>query len=358
MSISVDDLMGFNPQDMSAFNDKGSAGDPNVYKTNPLKTSSDDGNYHSVVRLIVNPLSPADSIVSRAHYFLEAQDGNRLVVSSLSVGDKSCPLFRAWKRGHFSGEESYKAFADSIFNKNESRWVLVQVIEDENQPELKGRFMYMKLAKDIFEKVEQAIKVDGYPVMDYVIGSALNMNVKPGPDDPAQPQRKQREISYSLCNFGDFQPIIKTDGTNLFTDDEIELIDEYVTAAKDIKTGKTQKKKDEAAAKLEQVKPQIRPLYEKAIAYVRENLVKVDGTPLDLVKDQGYTPWSDETIDYVNKWIEMVDDRVDPKTITYSAWKKSKEDAKKDQTSTDTTKTSESAPAPAPAPAADSDLPF
>ena len=326
MANIIDEMMGFNPSDMGAFQDKSPKSDPNIYKTNPKNSKTDDGEYHSKIRVLLNPLSPKDSIVSRSEYWLESMDGSRGVVSSLSIGDKQCPIFKAWKVGHFNEEK--KAFYDSLFNKNESQWVLVQILEDDNQPELVGQFRMMKLAKDIYEKLSAKMNPSSasgktpYPVMDYVIGLTLEMDVKPGPDDPAHPERKQREISYSVCDFGEYAPIIKTDGTQLFSEDELELIDSYVTAANDSQNGKTQKKKDEAAKKLAEIKPQIRPLYEKAINYVRENLKKVDGSELDLVKERGFQAWDENTRTFVERWIEMVHAGVNPKTTTYDAFLK------------------------------------
>ena len=329
MADFIDEMMGFNPASMDAFQDKGPKSDPNIYKTNPKNSKSDDGEYHSKVRVLLNPLSPKDSIVSRSEYWLESMDGSRGVPSSLSIGDKQCPIFKAWKVGHFNEEK--KAFYDSIFNKNESMWVLVQILEDDNQPELVGQFRMMKLAKDIYEKLSAKMNPSSasgktpYPVMDYVIGLALDMDVKPGPSDPSHPERAQREISYSVCDFGDYAPIIKTDGTPLFDEDELELIDNYVTAANAAQNGKTQKKKDEASKKLAEIKPQIRPLYEKAISYVRENMKKVDGTPLDLVKERGFQPWDEATTEFVNRWIEMVHAGFNPKNFTYEMYLKQKE---------------------------------
>ena len=227
----VDDILGFNPQDLSAFQEKGPKADPNIYKTNPKDSKADDGIYRSKVKILYNPLNFKESIVAQASYWLNMMDGSCQVRSSLSEGDKNCPLFRAWKRLWFSGDEAKKNFSKTVYDKNESLWVLVQILEDENKPELVGQIRVMKLAKDIYEKLNarmnpsQASGKAPYPVMDYVIGLALDIEVQPGPDDPSQPNRKQREISYSLSNFSDYATIIKTDGTPLLTEDEAELVD-------------------------------------------------------------------------------------------------------------------------------------
>ena len=359
----VDDILGFNPKDLSAFQEKGPKTDPNIYKTNPKDAKSDDGVYRAKVKILLNPKSPKESIVSQATYWLNSMDGSRQVRSSLSEGDKNCPLFRCWKRLWFSGDENKKAFAKKIFDKNESQWVLVQILEDENKPELVGQFRIMKLAKDIYEKLVAKMNPSPssgkqpYPVMDYVIGLALELEVQPGPDDPSAPERKQREISYSLSQFGDYATCISTDGKPLLTEEEIELVDTYVSAINDMQNGKTQKKKQEGAATIEKVKPQIRPIYQKVCDYVADNLKDVvTGQPLDLQKYCGYQPWDEQTRAFVDRFIEMVDHMVDPGTTSYEHFKAAKATP---MIAAPAEPAAESAaPATTTAPAEDDDLPF
>lgn len=330
----VDDILNFDPQNLSAFQEKGPKADPNIYKTNPKNAKSDDGVYRSKIKLILNPFSPKDSIIDQAQYWLNRMDGSLAVRSSLSEGDKNCPLFKAWKRLWFSGDEAKKNFSKTVYDKNESKWVLVQILEDENQPELVGQIRVMKLAKDIYEKLNAKMKPSAasgkapYPVMDYVIGLVLDMEVQPGPDDPSAPERKQREISYSLCNFGDYATCIKTDGTPILSDDEAELVDTYVTAINDAQNGKTDKKRQAGAAKLAEVRPQIRPIYEKVISYIAENVLDTTtGEKLDIVKYCGFQPWDAATQKAVAEFTEMTDACIDPQTMTYEQFKKAQEAA-------------------------------
>lgn len=327
-STLVDDIMGFNPQDLNAFQEKGPKADPNVYKTNPKNSKSDDGVYRAKIKLILNPFSPKDSIIDQATYWLNRMDGSLAVRSSLSEGDKNCPLFRAWKRLWFSGDENKKNFSKTVYDKNESKWVLVQILEDENAPELVGQIRVMKLAKDIYEKLNARMNPSAasgkapYPVMDYVIGLVLDMEVQPGPDDPSAPERKQREISYSLCNFGDYATCVKTDGTPILSEDEIELVDTYVSAINDAQNGKTDKKRQAGAAKLAEVRPLIRPVYEKVIGYIAANVKDVNtGEKLDIAKYCGFTPWDEAIQKAVAEFTEMTDACVDPSTMTYEQFK-------------------------------------
>lgn len=355
-------IMDFNPQNLSVFQEKGPKTDPNIYKTNPKDSKADDGVYRSKVKLLYNPLNFNDSVVNQATYWLNRMDGSRPVRSSLSDGNKQCPLFVGWKSLWFSGDDAKKDFSKKVYQKNESQWVLVQVLEDENKPEMVGKFKYMKLAKDIFEKFNARTNPSpssgktSYPVLDYVIGLALDLEVQPGPDDPKAPERKQREISYSLSNFGDYATIIKTDGTPLLTDEEAELVDTYVTAINDSQNGKTAKKKQDGAAKIAEIKPQIVPIYEKVMKYVQENAVDaVTGEPMDLKKYCGFTPWDEETARVVSEFVEMTSAMVDPQTMTYAQFKAG-------QTATaapaGAVETPVEVPSVAPAQTSASDLPF
>lgn len=314
---SIDELMGFDSRSLDAFQEKSQANfNANIYKTNPKDSKSESGNYISRVKVIYNPFNVKQSVVHQATYYLQDSEGGLLVRSKLGDGDRSCPLFTAWKSLWFSGDEAKKNFSKEMFQKTESNWVLVQIIEDENRPELVGKFMVMKLAQDIYDKMankmnpDPATKKTPVSVMDYLIGPALALNVQPGPDDPKNPQRKQREISYSLCDFeDDYTPITMVDGNPLFTDDELETIDSYYIASKDSINAKTEAKRNAAAAQKTALVPAIKELYKKALDYVKENAV-------DLEKECKYQPWDERTTERVNNWIALVKQGVDPKTVS------------------------------------------
>lgn len=315
--LDIDDLMGFNPQDLSAFNETVTNNyDQNIYKTNPKDSKSEDGHYRSKLRVIYNPFDVKRSIVQQATYAMNDDNGFFMVKSKLAEGDKSCPLFTSWKKLWFSGDESKKEWAKKMYDKTESQWVLVQILEDENKPELVGQIKVMKLPKAIFNKMTAKMnpspesKKAPVPVMDYLIGLPLEMDVVPGPDDPKAPERKQREISYDICDFDtEYAPITKVDGTPLFEEAELELIDSYVTAKNEVAKAKTEAKKVAAQKNLEAIYPQIKELYKKALTYLKEN-------SLDLVEECAYKEWDEATTSRVQAWIETVAQLQDPKAGT------------------------------------------
>ena len=56
----IDDIMGFNPSNLEAFQEpvNNSNFDANIYKTNPVKLSkAEDGHYRAKVRVLYNPFN-------------------------------------------------------------------------------------------------------------------------------------------------------------------------------------------------------------------------------------------------------------------------------------------------------------
>ena len=320
MSNFIDEIMGFDPQNLEVFNEQVQTNyDVNVYKTNPKLSKAEDGHYRAKLRVIYNPFSVKESIVRQATYAMSDQDGFFMVKSKLANGDKDCPIFKSWKKLWFSGDETKKAWARQMYEKTESQWVLVQILEDDNQPELVGQIKVMKLPKAIYTKMEAKMKPSAeskktpVPLMDYLIGLPLEMDVMPGPDDPQHPERKQREISYDLCEFdADYAPIVKIDGTPLFDETELETIDSFVTAKAEAVKAKTAAKKDAAMKTITDLTPAMKDLYKKAVEYLKEHSV-------NLVDECGYKEWDEATSVRVQNWIDAVAAMQDPKVTVAAA---------------------------------------
>jgi hypothetical protein len=261
MTDFIDDVMGFNPTDLTIFNAPEAASTNNtVYRTNPKDSKAEDGHYRSKLRVIYNPNDIKQSIVKQATYAMNDQDGFFMVKSALANGDRNCPIFKAWKKLWFSGDETKKAWARQMFDKSESQWCLVQILEDDNRPEMVGQIKVMKLPKAIYVKLEALMnpspesKKTPVPVMDYIFGRVLEMDVTPGPDDPQHPERKNREIKYDLCSFEtDPTPVIKVDGTPFFTDDELELIETYNNARNDLAKDKATARRRQRLSRFSQI---------------------------------------------------------------------------------------------------------
>lgn len=363
---ALDAMMGFDPSNTNPFNNE-SAGprvDPDIYKTNPKDSVSDDGNYRCKLRVIYNPYNWGKSIVTKTEWYCQGSSGSFMVNGLVDTKEnrRNCPLFKAssdvflslnnfaerFVQAQFPGTNNAdkrdvllaefngvtgkgkdawtKKFKETelgqlilkygkeTFQNTTSSWVLVQILEDDNKPELVGQIKVMKLPKVIATKIEAKMypsedekKKGKKPIdlMSWVLGYPLEMTVKPGPDDPKAPERKQREISYDLCDFStDFEPIRKIDGTPLFSDEDLELLEEFATARKDAESAKSQKKKDEAAAKVApgtDLYNKVREMTGKALTYLKD-----EAQVIDLVEKIEYKPWDNEMTDKVAKWVDEV----------------------------------------------------
>jgi hypothetical protein len=346
-----------------------STANPNIYKTNPADSKAEDGHYRCKLRVIYNPFAITESIVEQTTYAMRDSNGF-FMVKALPYnqgGKDSCPLFKAWKTVFFAnsdfaskfasmkysgdanaakreklladfnaitgyGKEANEArfgkrtqtgvqggtelgiairqYASENFDRTESIWVLVQIIEDINKPELVGQIKVMKLPAAILAKLEGKMhpaKESGkkpVDLMSWVLGPVLDMDVQPGPDDPKAPERKQREISYDLCEFDtDFQPIIKVDGTPLFSEEQIAILEEFNNARNDVEKAKTEAKRKAAAKLIEQgsdLYNKVREMVGIAYNYLKEV------NSVNLVDECAYKEWDEETKKRVNAWIETV----------------------------------------------------
>ena len=317
----IDELMGFDPSQVAAFNEpeQKSNQNQNLYKTNPLKVDpkiAPDGHYHAKIRILYNPHDMKMSIVNNAHYSMTDDQGFFMLDSRLAFGDRSCFMFKAWKKLHFDestdkftvdGKQyTKKEWGDHMFDKGEERYCLVQVIEDANQPDKVGKFLGWRLPKAIYDVLEAKMHPTDkskapQDMMNYLFGPVLELDVTPGPEDPAAPERRQREIKYTLCAFeSDPTPILSVTGEELFNDDERDMIADYATAKKTIlDTKATTKKKDEATAKCKELVEPLKKLMQRAMDYVKENAINI-------VEEFGYHEPNDALRARAEKWIDIV----------------------------------------------------
>lgn len=317
----IDELMGFDPSQVAAFNEpeQKSNQNQNLYKTNPLKVDpkiAPDGHYHAKIRILYNPHDMKMSIVNNAHYSMTDDQGFFMIDSRLAFGDRSCFMFKAWKKLHFDestdkftvdGKQyTKKEWGDHMFDKGEERYCLVQVIEDANQPDKVGKFLGWRLPKAIYDVLEAKMHPTDkskapQDMMNYLFGPVLELDVTPGPEDPAAPERRQREIKYTLCAFeSDPTPILSVTGEELFNDDERDMIADYATAKKTILDAKaTAKKKDEATAKCKEIVEPLKKLMQRAMDYVKENAINI-------VEEFGYHEPNDALRARAEKWIDIV----------------------------------------------------
>lgn len=313
---NIDEFMNFNNEDLTVFNEPESGnnqGDSNIYNTNPNKFSTaEDKHYRAKIRCLMNPFDKTNSIIKKTTYTLEDANGLFFADSKLSIPGKKneCPLFTSWKALHFSGDATKDEWSKQMFEKKETQWVTVQVIEDENRPELVGKFLAMKLPVSIWKQMDAKMhpskesKKQPVAMLDFVFGPALNLDVVPGPKG-----FENRQISYDLCSFDDetsATPIIKVDGTALFTDEELETIDNYVAANSAVQKAKTEKARQAKQEEKEALLPEIKVIYQKAVDYMMENCI-------NLQEIVGFKEWDERLTNRVNEWLKKVMAMKDPK---------------------------------------------
>lgn len=326
----MEDLLGFDPSQLSVFNEEQpkSQGNPLIYRCRPADSRSEDGIFRSTIKVILNPHNLKESVLEQQSYGLQDENGWFTVVSSLTNNDTNCPVFKAWKTCRYSKDPNLNAQSTTkdkggrgLFDKRFARYVTIQVLEDNNQPDLVGKYMFFKLPKAIWELITNKMtptdpKKASIPVMDFLFGRAIDLEVKPGPDDPNAPERKTREISYSGSELTeDIVSCVNPDGTSLLTDEQQEVLDTYVEMMKE-RVWK-QKDPEKRAQALQEIKedPNTKELG-KIYSQVLEEIKKV--CP-DLIKELGYKPWTPELTERVNRWIATVVAGGDPASMAAPA---------------------------------------
>ena len=320
------DILGFDPSQLSVFakdDSNHSTVNHNLYVARPSESKSEDGVYRSKIKVIYSPQNFKNSVVEVQSYAMEDENGFFSAPSSLMVGDKSCPIFTAWKKCRYAEQGSmlWKQQAKKedggrqLFDKRYARYVTIQVLEDKNHPELEGKYMFWKLPQSIWtmiEKRQNPAAESGncpVPVMDFLFGYAIKLEVHPGPDDKNNPLRKTREITYS----GEFtkHPVscLNPDKTSLLSSAEQKVLDVYVDAMEDVwdeeDADRRKKMLDNVNADPNTV--ELRSIYKNVLTKIKEFCPDVN-------EEFGFKPWDDALTKRVTNWIDVVLSGNVPKT--------------------------------------------
>lgn len=324
------EVLGFNPQDLFGNNSEENQNTNQnslIYKTRPQDSVSEDGHYRCKIKIIYNPQNPKKSFLEQQSYGIQDKEGFLTVISSLTNDDKSCPIFTSWKKCHYADPGtvlynqalSKEKGGKQLYDKRFARYVIVQILKDKNQPDLEGSFKIWKLPTAIYNMLNQKMnpaKESGkmsIPVMDYLFGKAINIDVAPGPDDPKQPLRKTREITYTGEFTEDIVSCVNPDKSPLLNDEEQAILDAYVRKIE--KAWKMVCEDDEEVAKRNAIIAEanssdefkaLLPIYGKVLAKIKEWAPSLDTL--------GYKPWSDAVKKRVERWIKIVESGNDPAT--------------------------------------------
>ena len=311
--MDENEILGFDPTSLNVFNEntKTNSGNPLIYHTRPADSKSKDGVYRSTIKVIYNPFDFRNSVLEQQSYALQDANGYFNVVSSLTNGDTSCPIFKAWKKCHYATEGSILnkliTTEPKIFDKRYARYCVVQIMEDKNQPDLVGQYMFWKLPKSIWDIISTKAnpsKESGkapIPVMDFLFGRSIDLEVSPGPDDPKAPERKTRETSYMGEISENVTSCTNPDGTSLITDDEQKVLDAYISAMSKVWACKNADERESLKATIDadENTKELKKIYSKV-------LVAIKSFCPNLIETLGYKEFTPEIATRVNNWIEIV----------------------------------------------------
>jgi len=325
--VIENDILGFDPSQLTVNNRTNnerpqSQGNPFIYKTKPQDSKSEDGHYRCVIKPVYNPFNFKDSILEQQSYAIHDEKGWLTVISSLTVGDTSCPIFKAWKKCHYAKKEENpelwkqaalkKDGGNEIFDKRFARYCVVQVLEDENQPELVGKYLFWKLPKAIYELImnkqspSPESKKAAIPVMDYLFGRSIELEVVPGPGNPGD-ERYARDTKYIGELSEDPVSVINPDGSPILNDREQAVLDDYVALCSKIWKSKDPETRESLSAELNAnpLTAELRTIYSKVLAGIKTVCP-------NLIEQLSYKEWNDETKARVQKWIDIVLSGNDP----------------------------------------------
>lgn len=326
--MNENEILGFDPTSLSVFNEPEAqkpAGNPLIYKTQPSKSISEDGVYRATIKVIYSPQNLKGSILEQQTYAMQDANGWFSAVSSLTNGDTKCPIFTAWKKCRYAEEGSTLKMqcepkdkgGKALFDKRFARYVTIQVMEDKNQPELVGKYLFWKLPKSIWDIINAKMnpsKESGkasVPIMDFLFGRAIELEVYPGPDDPKQPERKTRETKYIGEISDDVVSCTNPDGSPILNDADQEVLEEYVEAMSKVWRTKDAETREGLLAKVnasENTK-ELKKIYAKVLEQIK-------GFCPDLNKELGYKEWSADLTARVEAWINIVLSGNDPAVLT------------------------------------------
>lgn len=323
MTENFDDILAFDPSQLTVNNPVETpkqGGNPNVYRTRPADAKSEDGIYRSQIKVIYNPYDLRRSVLEQQSYALQDANGWFTVVSSLTDNDTSCPVFKAWKTCHYSKDEVLQKQAKSkddggnaLFDKRYARYVTIQVLDDPNNPDLNGKYMFWKMPKAVWDVINQKQSPTNpakasIPVMDFLFGRAIDLEVKPGPGKPGE-ERYTRETSYSAELTDDVVSCVNPDRSPLLNASQQAVLDQYVEDMK-----KVWKEKDPAVRATLKNAVDVSENTKTLKSFYREIIEKIKTFCPDLVKELGYNEWSEQTKTRVQNWINIVLAGNDPTT--------------------------------------------
>jgi hypothetical protein len=202
-----------------------------------------------------------------------------------------------------------------LFDKRFARYVTIQVIDDQNNPELNGKYMLWKTPKAVWELIKGKQEPTNpakspIPVMDFLFGRAIELEVKPGPGKPGD-ERYTRETSYTAEISEDIVSCVNPDGSRILTAAQQVVLDNYIDAMKAV-----WKEKDPEQRNIKKAQVDMDPNTKELKSFYREVIEKIKSFCPNLTEELGYKPWSEDVTTRVQNWINIVLAGNDPGATT------------------------------------------
>lgn len=140
-----------------------------------------DGSGYAVVRLL--PAQEGDALVKKISHNFKCKNGFYNETSRASIGEKD-PVGISngayWAKGEEEGNEALKNIAKKR-KQNRQYFVNVYVVKDKVAPENEGKVMIMQFGKQIFDKIQNAIKPefeDEKPIDPFCMWTGADLLIK------------------------------------------------------------------------------------------------------------------------------------------------------------------------------------
>jgi len=179
--------------------------DPNLYTIN--LADAKDGVYKARVRFLPNPVDVKKSILAKYTYWLTDANGeNGIYVDDPStIGEKS-PIGDLYWKLKKSTNVVDQNLAEEYLNRNRQYFSLVQIIKDEQHPDLVGQVKVFRYGIKVKEKIDaEFTDEDGGNPFNIMSGREFKIEVK----------KSGGYQNYDACKFAGSKEPITIDGKKL-----------------------------------------------------------------------------------------------------------------------------------------------
>lgn len=194
----------------------------------PKAKDTKTGIYEALIRFIPNPRDPKKSLIRKYTYYLINSEGNGKNYDSPStIPGQKCPIQQTYYRLDKSESAVEKNMAKKL-NRREQFYVLAQIIDDKENPNLNGKIKVFKFGK----KLKAKIDAERNPTY----GEKVQMfNLFEGKNFHLRLTRQGDFNNYDQCAFlRDSQPI-EIDGVRMTNSKEhLNIIREYISTAPEL----------------------------------------------------------------------------------------------------------------------------